>query len=129
MAQRDVSPTVVERAKRGDDASFRALVLHYDRGLRSLAFRLLGSRERMDDALQEAYANAFRALPGFRGAASLGTWLYRIAYNACLDELERGRRVVTLPLDAAEDESDDRLLEAEVAERTALEDVLRVAAR
>jgi RNA polymerase sigma-70 factor, ECF subfamily len=125
MAQRDVSSALPERAKRGDDASFRAIVLHYDRGLRSLAFRLLGSRERMDDAIQEAYVKAFRAVPGFRGAASLGTWLYRIAYNACLDELERGRRVVPLPLDVAEGRPDGRALETEVAERTALADALR----
>src|SRR5581483_9518533 len=68
----------------------------YDPGLRGLAFRLLGDRTRMDDALQEAYVKAYRALPGFRGESSPGTWLYRIAYNACLDELKRTRAVVDL---------------------------------
>lgn len=116
MAQRsrasapgDLAPEVVRRAREGDDASFLALVRHYDGGLRSLAFRLLGDRDRMDDALQEAYVKAFRALPSFRGGARLGTWLYRIAYNACLDELERGRRVVPLPLADAESAPDPRL--------------------
>jgi hypothetical protein len=46
------------RARRGDEAAFAALVRHYDTGLRSLAYRLLGDRARMDDALQEAYRTA-----------------------------------------------------------------------
>ncbi|HEU5476259.1 MAG TPA: sigma-70 family RNA polymerase sigma factor [Gaiellaceae bacterium] len=92
----ELDPVTVARARRGDERAFAALVRHYDAGLRSLAFRLLGDRGRMDDALQEAYVNAYRALPRFRSDASLGTWLYRIAYNACLDELKRTRAVVDL---------------------------------
>lgn len=94
----DVGPEIVERARRGDQEAFAAVIRRYDPGLRALAYRLLGDRDRMDDALQEAYVNAFRSLPRFRGDAKLSTWLYRIAYNACLDELERTRRVVQLPL-------------------------------
>jgi RNA polymerase sigma-70 factor (ECF subfamily) len=92
----ELDAVTVTRARRGDEAAFAALVRHYDPGLRALAFRLLGDRTRMDDALQEAYVGAYRALPRFRGDASLGTWLYRIAYNACLDELRRTRDVVPL---------------------------------
>jgi RNA polymerase sigma-70 factor (ECF subfamily) len=97
----DVSTAVVDRARRGDQEAFAELIRHYDRGLRVLAFRLLGDRDRMDDALQEAYVKAFRALPRFRGEAKIGTWLYRITYNACLDELERTRKVAHLPLEEA----------------------------
>jgi DNA-directed RNA polymerase specialized sigma24 family protein len=85
---------VLEDAKRGDPSAFAKVVRHYDPGLRALAYRLLGDRDRMDEALQEAYLKAYRALPHFRGGSKLGTWLYRIAYNACLDELERSRRVI-----------------------------------
>jgi RNA polymerase sigma-70 factor (ECF subfamily) len=99
---RDVAPAVVERAKRGDRQAFAAVIRHYDPGLRALAFRITGDRDRMDDALQDAYLRAFRALPRFRGRSSLGTWLYRIVYNASIDELERSRRVVQLPLDTVE---------------------------
>ena len=95
----EVGTAVLDRARRGDQEAFAALIRHYDPGLRALAYRLLGDADRMDDALQEAYVKAFRALPRFRGDAKLGTWLYRIAYNACLDELERSRRVVQLPLE------------------------------
>src|SRR5919204_3185533 len=81
---------------------FAELVERHDRGLRALAFRLLGDRDRMDDALQEAYARAYRALPRFRERSAAGTWLYRIVYNACVDELRRERPERRLPLDAAE---------------------------
>src|SRR5215211_9387059 len=94
----EIAPSIVDRARRGDQEAFAAVIRHYDRGLRALAYRLLGDRERMDDALQEAYLKAFRALPRFRGSSKLGSWLYRIAYNTCLDELERSRRVGQLPL-------------------------------
>ena len=100
----EVDDRVLARARRGDQHAFAELIRHYDGGLRALAYRLLGDRERMDDALQEAYVKAFRALPRFRGDAAVGTWLYRIAYNACVDELGRTRQVV--PLHAVREHAD-----------------------
>ena len=88
----DIGAPVIDRARRGDQEAFAAVIRHYDPGLRALAYRLLGDRDLMDDVLQEAYVKAFRALPRFRGDSRLGTWLYRITYNACLDELRRSRR-------------------------------------
>lgn len=90
--EREVAADVVERARQGDHAAFTTLVRHYDERLRALAFRLLGDRSAMDDALQEAYVKAYRALPRFRpDRAAPGTWLYRIVYNACIDELRKRR--------------------------------------
>jgi RNA polymerase sigma-70 factor, ECF subfamily len=80
-------------ARAGDPDAFTALVRRVDDGLRALAYRLLGDRDRMDDALQEAYVRAFRALPRFRGEAALATWLYRIVYNVCQEELRRSSRL------------------------------------
>jgi RNA polymerase sigma-70 factor (ECF subfamily) len=102
----EIDPAVLEKARRGDQHAFAVLIRHYDAGLRTLAYRLLGDRDRMDDALQEAYVHAFRALPRFRGESSAGTWLYRIAYNACLDELKRTRQVI--PLDSIRERTDPR---------------------
>ena len=104
LMHQELDPVTLARARRGDEHAFAALVRHYDGGLRALAFRLLGDRARMDDALQEAYVKAYRALPRFRGDSSLRTWLYRIAYNACLDELKRTRVVVEL--DSVRDRAD-----------------------
>jgi RNA polymerase sigma-70 factor (ECF subfamily) len=117
----DIDAAVLERAKRGDQEAFAAVIKHYDPGLRALAYRLLGDADRMDDALQEAYVKAFRSLSSFRGESRLGTWLYRIVYNACLDELGRARRVVQLPLEEAAEPPDGRPDFAEaVADRSEL---------
>jgi RNA polymerase sigma-70 factor (ECF subfamily) len=76
-----------------DRESFVALLRSHDDRMRGLAYKLLGGdRHRMDDALQDAYLRAFAARHRFRREADLGTWLYRIVYNACVDELRRGGR-------------------------------------
>jgi RNA polymerase sigma-70 factor (ECF subfamily) len=97
------------RVRRLDADAFVELVERHDVSHRRLAFRLLGDNGRMDDVLQEAYARAFRALPRFRGDSSLETWLYRIVYNACIDDLRRRREHETL------EEWDDRLVAAPTA--------------
>lgn len=94
---------ILSRARDVDAASFAAIVELHDQSLRRLAFRLLGDRDAMDDVLQEAYVKAFRSLPRFRGRSTLATWLYRIVYNACLDELRRRRASPTVSLDIASD--------------------------
>ena len=87
----DPPSAVVRAARRGDHRAFTRLVDRYDDDLRALAFHLLGSREAMDEALQETYLNAYRGLPQFRGEAGVGTWLYRIGgLRACSREREGG---------------------------------------
>jgi RNA polymerase sigma-70 factor, ECF subfamily len=85
---------------------FAKLISEHDASLRALAYRLLGDRDRMDDALQEAYFRAYRALPRFRGDSAISTWLYRIVYNACLDELRHTPQVVAL--DSVRERTDPR---------------------
>ena len=76
----------------GDRVEFTALLKEHDARLRGLAFRVLGDRQYMDDALQDAYLRAYRARHNLRSPDEAGTWLYRIVYNACIDELRRSRR-------------------------------------
>ena len=92
---------LVELVVAGDQRAFTELVRRHDDRLRGLAFKLLGDRSRMEDAMQEAYLRAYRSMGRFRRDAELGSWLYRIVYNACIDELRRtGRR--PLPVDTAD---------------------------
>ncbi len=91
------APSKVEtlgKARGGDQHAFSLLLRQHDERMRVLAWKLLGDRDRMDDALQEAYVKAWRSLGGFREDADFGTWLYRITYNACMDELRRTKPTV-----------------------------------
>jgi len=93
----------VSAARGGDCDAFLAVLDTYDHALRSLAFRMLGDRDEMDDVLQEVSLKAFKALPKFRGDASLATWLYRITYTTCLNHLRAGGRTVSFS-DSDEDD-------------------------
>ena len=109
-------------AERPTDDAFTELVRRYDDRLRALAFSLLRDRNRMDDVLQDAYVKAFRAMPTFTGkaGADIGTWLYRIVYNSCLDDLRRDRRHPTaeLPEDGVFPTTEDTT--QRVSDRTSL---------
>jgi RNA polymerase sigma-70 factor (ECF subfamily) len=84
---------LVARVLDGDAGAFTVVVRRHDDRLRALAYKLLGGdRHRMDDVMQDAYLRAYRALGSFRLDSHLGSWLYRIVYNACIDELRRSKR-------------------------------------
>jgi RNA polymerase sigma-70 factor, ECF subfamily len=79
-------------AQAGDEHAFRRLVEPYRRALEVHCYRMLGSAQDTEDLVQETLLRAWRALERFEPRAQLQTWLYRIATNACLDELGRRPR-------------------------------------
>ena len=85
-------------ARAGDENAFAALVEPHRRDLHAHCYRMLGSLQDAEDALQEALLRAWRGLGRFEGRASLRTWLHRIATNACLD-LAKRRPARVLPID------------------------------
>ena len=88
----DLTAQTVSRAQEGDAAAFEQLVREFDRDLRAFSHRVLGPAW-TEDVLQEGYLRAFRALPQYRPERGLfRSWLYRIIYRSCLDELRRARR-------------------------------------
>src|SRR5215218_10081720 len=89
---------LMQAAQAGDDEAFGRLVEPHRGELHAHCYRMLGSLHDADDALQEALLRAWRALPRFDGRSALGTWLYRIATNACLDAIARRPKRV-LPID------------------------------
>jgi RNA polymerase sigma-70 factor (ECF subfamily) len=83
---------LVEQAQRGDRDALEALLrAQYDR-LHALCWRMTGNEADAADATQEALIAITRGLPRFDARARFGTWCYRVAVNACLDELRRRRR-------------------------------------
>jgi RNA polymerase sigma-70 factor, ECF subfamily len=89
---------LVVAARHGDEGAFSQLMGPHRPALHAHCYRMLGSAQDAEDALQETLLSAWRALPRFEGRSSLKSWLYRIATNACLKTIERRPRRV-LPID------------------------------
>src|SRR5919109_242007 len=78
---------LIARARAGDHNAFRDLVQGHSHELQVHCYRILGSLQDAEDALQETLVSAWRNLGEFRQQSSLRTWLYKIATNRCLDML------------------------------------------
>ena len=88
-----MTEVTLERARGGDDQAFGELTDPYRNELQLHCYRILGSVQDAEDALQETFLAAWRGLGQYEGRASLRTWLYRIATNRCLNALRAsGRR-------------------------------------
>jgi RNA polymerase sigma-70 factor (TIGR02960 family) len=83
---------LISRARAGDGMAFGELTEPYRRELQVHCYRMLGSVEDAEDALQDTLLAAWRGLEAFEGRASLRTWLYQIATRRCLDARRAARR-------------------------------------
>jgi RNA polymerase sigma-70 factor (ECF subfamily) len=92
MASRlENEPALIQAARRGDLEAFNTLVLHYQDGVYALVYRILDEPAAAADVAQEAFITAYRHLRDYRGG-SFRAWVFRIATNACYDELRRRKR-------------------------------------
>ena len=100
MNQESVSAgetTLLESARRGDESAFEQFIEPYQRELLAHCYRMLGSGEDAEDAMQDTMLRAWRGLSGFEGRSSIRTWLYKIATHSCLNLLEkRPKRILSI---------------------------------
>lgn len=107
MGTETVDTTVlIDAAQKGSLEAFNALVLAYQSQVYNLARYILHDDASADDATQEAFIAAYRALDGFRGG-SFRAWLMRIVTNACYDELRLRKRRPAVSWDEFEDLDED----------------------
>jgi RNA polymerase sigma-70 factor, ECF subfamily len=103
-AARAEDMALVERCRSGDLAAFEELYRAHAGKLFSVACRMVGNPADAEDLLQEIFLSAHRKLDGFRGDSALGTWLYRLATNHCLDHLRSRAARMNQVTDALDDE-------------------------
>lgn len=81
----------LEALRAGDKEAFAQLVDLYADRLYNLALKVMGDPFEAEDVLQEAFISAYKAIDSFEGRSQLGTWLYRITYNAAMMRLRKKR--------------------------------------
>ena len=121
-------PGLLNALREGRPEAFRSLyTLHLERVL-ALTRRMLRDPHDAEEAAQETFVRVFRAVGQFRSDAKLSTWIYRIAVNICLDELERRPRRATVALSeflpSDEDLEGDAIARQKSAELEAILDSL-----
>ncbi|GHO43674.1 RNA polymerase sigma factor [Ktedonospora formicarum] len=83
---------LVAASQAGNQDAFASLVQRHQRRVFNLVYRMLQSYEEANEITQETFLAAWQGLSSFRGDARFSTWLYRIAYNCCLKQLEMRKR-------------------------------------
>jgi len=108
---------LVQASKLGDQEAFSQLVLRYQRRIFNLVYRMVQHYEEASEITQDAFLAAWQGLPSFRGDARFATWIYRIAYNCALKQIEARKRdkalQTVLQAEQTLDGLDDRQREAD----------------
>jgi RNA polymerase sigma-70 factor (ECF subfamily) len=100
---------IVRRILTGEQRAYAELVdRHKDRAM-TLAVRMLKDRSEAEEALQDSFVRAFRALPAFEWKSSFSTWFYRIVFNVCSTRLSGRKNAATISID-----DDDELKRIEI---------------
>ena len=83
--------TLVKRIVGGDQAAYREFVIRYERLVRHVVFRMLPNEADREDVSQDVFLKIYENLSGFKFNSRISTWVARIAYNTCLNHLEKKR--------------------------------------
>ncbi len=107
---------LVQASQRGDQDAFAVLMQRHQRRVFNIVLRMLQDYEEANEITQEAFLAAWRGLPAFRGEALFSTWLYRIAYNCCVRQLERRKQERILQVVMQTEQIMQRVNEEKLAE-------------
>ncbi len=97
MVQENIQQ-LIEKALGGDQQAYDALVRRYQNGLFNMIFQMVKNREETEDLVQETFIKAFHSLESYDNHFAFSTWLYKIAFNNCIDAI-RKKKLQTYPLD------------------------------
>ncbi|MEZ0006657.1 RNA polymerase sigma factor (sigma-70 family) [Flavobacterium sp. 28YEA47A] len=83
----------IDRIMEGDSQAFAPLVDRYKNLVYTLALRMIKNTEEAEEAAQDTFVKVFRSIEKFKGESKFSTWIYRIAYNTCLDRIKKHKSV------------------------------------
>ncbi|WP_396590368.1 RNA polymerase sigma factor [Allomuricauda sp. R78024] len=83
---------LIQKIRDGNTHAFSELVDAYKNLVYTLAYRMLGSREEAEEVSQDTFIKIFKSLSHFKGDSKLSTWIYKVAYNTCLDRIKQNKR-------------------------------------
>ncbi|MEX0995920.1 MAG: sigma-70 family RNA polymerase sigma factor [Flavobacteriaceae bacterium] len=84
--------TIINQIKGGDTRAFSVLVDRYKDLVFTLSLRMLKNREEAEEVSQDTFVKVYKALSKFKGDSKLSTWVYRVAYNSCLDRIKKNKK-------------------------------------
>ncbi len=82
----------IEKTLKGDTNYFGFLVEKYQNMVFALAVKMMKNREEAEEVAQDTFIKAYKSLKSFSGQSKFSTWMYRIAYNTCLDRIKKNSR-------------------------------------
>ncbi len=83
---------LIEAIKNGDTKAYGQLVDRYKDLVYTLALRMLRHREEAEEVAQDTFIKVFKSLDKFKGDSKFSTWIYRVAYNTCLDNIKKNKK-------------------------------------
>lgn len=104
----NIETQLVEKSMDGDLDAFEELVLLFDKKIYNYCLRMTNNRSDAEDLAQEVFLKVYKNLKNFRKDSKFSTWIYRIAYNTCVDNY-RKKRLKLLPLNKIIDEEQQEI--------------------
>lgn len=102
--------TLIDGALAGEVQAFEMLVSLYSKRVYNYCYRMTNNKEDAEDVSQEVFVKAYRSLKGFKRNSQFSTWLYRIAYNACID-LHRKKKISVVPMVGQDKDGQDKVID------------------
>jgi len=82
----------IDKILQGDANAFAVLVDRYKNMIFTLALKMIKNREEAEEVAQDTFIKAYNSLTKFKGDSKFSTWIYRVAYNTCLDRLKKNKK-------------------------------------
>ena len=119
---------LVERVLKGDHNAFGMIIQHTEGLVTQIVFKMVSRKEDHKDIAQDIYLKAYKNLPGFKFQSLLSTWIASIAYNTCLNYLEKKKLVLVIDDDEKNEEhaNSDTLEEYERLFQKDLNEILKM---